>query len=279
MGIFDGYFLVSDFDGTLIDRNSQVSDENVRAVQSFIAEGGRFSGATGRTELNVVPYIGDLPLSSPWILYNGAAIYDWGKQKFIHRALLDGPLSQAFIRKVMARFPAINVQVFPGGPFYQVNPTAAPDPVAIKEGQHFEEKPLEEIPAAWLKVIFYSRQGENLDAIKTMLDEDPLNPHAHSMRSAQHYFEFTAAGVNKGSALRRLKEILEPKARCVVAIGDYFNDIEMLQEADIPAAPESALPEVRELARIVTACHTQSAIADLLQKLEDEIRAGRTEIP
>ena len=272
MGIFDGYLLVSDFDGTLIDHNSRVSDENVQAVQSFIAQGGRFCGATGRTELNVVPYVGALPLSSPWILYNGAAIYDWGKRDFIHKALLDGPLVQAFIRKVIARFPDINIQVFPGGPFYQINPTAAPDPIAVKEGQHFEEKPMEEIPSAWLKVIFYSHQGQNLDAIKTMLDADPLNNHAHSMRSAQHYFELTAQGVNKGSALRRLKEILEPKARYVIAIGDYHNDIEMLQEADIPAAPESALPEVKAHAKIVTACHTQSAIADLLRKLEESIQ-------
>jgi hydroxymethylpyrimidine pyrophosphatase-like HAD family hydrolase len=42
----------------------------------------------------------------------------------------------------------------------------------------------------------------------------------------------------------------------------------MLEEADMSAAPESAMPEVRMHARIITASHTQSAIADLVGKLE-----------
>ena len=49
MGKFDGYLLVSDFDGTLIDHNLSISDENTAAIRSFIDQGGRFLGATGRT--------------------------------------------------------------------------------------------------------------------------------------------------------------------------------------------------------------------------------------
>ena len=41
----------------------------------------------------------------------------------------------------------------------------------------------------------------------------------------------------------------------------------MLQEADIPAAPDSALDEVKQLARIVTRSHAESAIADLVEQL------------
>ena len=86
MGKFDGYLLVSDLDGTLIGRDHSVSDENVMAIREFVAEGGRFLGATGRTELNVTPYTVGIPLSSPWILYNGAAIYDWERALFVYQA-------------------------------------------------------------------------------------------------------------------------------------------------------------------------------------------------
>ena len=82
-----------------------------------------------------------------------------------------------------------------------------------------------------------------------------------------HSFELTAPNVNKGSALVRLKRLLDPMPRQVVAIGDYLNDLEMLAEADIAAAPSSALPEVKARARIITQDHTQSAIADLVQQL------------
>jgi hypothetical protein len=90
----------------------------------------------------------------------------------------------------------------------------------------------------------------------------------HKTHSAPRYFELTARGVSKGSALARIRTLLQPTPRHIVAIGDYLNDIEMLQEADTSAAPESAIAEVKKHADIITAGHTQSAIADLVGRLE-----------
>ena len=257
MGKFDGYLLVSDLDGTLIGRDHSVSDENVTAIREFVAEGGRFLGATGRTELNVRPYTVGIPLSSPWILYNGAAIYDWERASFIYKAPLPRSLAQAFVVRVMAQFR-------------QVNPDGQPDAIAVREQQAFEDKPVEAITDDWLKVLFCSDIPEHLDGIESLFAGDPLRSVAHSMRSGPRYFEVTAQGVNKGTALAHLKILLDPAPRRVVAIGDYNNDIEMLQESDIPAAPESALGEVKQHAKIITACHSRSAIADLIRILGAE---------
>ena len=272
MGKFDGYLLVSDFDGTLIDHNLSISEENTAAIRSFIDQGGRFLGATGRTELNVRPYTTGIPLSSPWILYNGAAIFDWEKNDFVYKAPLDRPLTEAFVLKVMARFSSINIQVYSGGPFCQVNSRALADIQAVMEEQHFEDKPMKQITGDWLKVLFCSDDRDEIEAIDSMLEDDPLRLHVHKTHSAQRYFELTAPGVNKGSALVHLKSLLTPTPRHVVAIGDYLNDVEMLQEADISAAPESALPEVQKYAQIITVGHTQSAIADLVRTLEKRSR-------
>lgn len=268
MGKFDGYILVSDFDGTLIDDKQSISSENIRAIESFVAQGGRFLGATGRTELNVRPFTGEIALSSPWILYNGAAIYDWESNAFIYKAPLDRQLAEAFIHKVIERFAGINIQVFPGGPFFQINSAALPDSQAVLEDQHYENKPMEQISEAWLKILFCSDAPEQLLLIEAMLEGDPLRQHVHKTRSAARYFELTAHGVSKGSALARLKALLQPTPRHVVAIGDYLNDIEMLQEADTAAAPESAMADVKRHAHIITSSHTQSAIADLVGRLE-----------
>ena len=267
MGKFSGYLLVSDFDGTLIDHQLKISNENIEAIRSFIAQGGRFLGATGRTELNVRPYTDGIPMSSPWILYNGAAIFDWQSNSFLYKAPLDRPLTEAFVVKVMARFPTINVQVFSGGPFCQVNQDALPDRQVVLENQHFELKPMAQIAEDWLKVLFCADDPQVIDAIEAMLDDDPLRQNVHKMHSASRYFELTAPGANKGSALARLRQLLVPAPSTVVAIGDYLNDIEMLQEADIAAAPESALPEVKKSAEIITTSHSESAIADLVLKL------------
>ena len=271
MGKFEGYLLVSDFDGTLIDHQLKISNENVEAISSFIAQGGRFLGATGRTELNVRPYTDGIPMSSPWILYNGAAIFDWQSNSFLYKAPLDRALTESFVSKVMARFPTINVQVFSGGPFCQVNRDALPDRQVVLEGQRFEYKPMDEITEDWLKVLFCADDPDEIDAIEAMLGDDPLRLRVHTMHSAARYFELTAPGANKGSALARLRQLLVPAPITVVAIGDYLNDIEMLQEADISAAPESALPEVKKDVDIITTSHAESAIADLVRKLESRV--------
>lgn len=267
MSRFSGCLLVSDLDGTLIGREHHISPENIAAIRTFVAGGGRFLGATGRTELNVRPYTVGIPLSSPWILYNGAAIYDWSVGGFLYKAPLDRHRTEAFVRRVMARLPGINIQVYPGGPFCQVNPTGGDDITAVREGQAYEDRPMEEIVDDWLKVLFCTDHPEEIDIIEAMFDADPLSEKAHKTHSGSRYFELTAPGVNKGSALARLRSILDPTPSCVVAIGDYINDVEMLQEADIPAAPDSALDVVKRYARIVTRSHAENAIADLVDRL------------
>ena len=48
MGIFDGYLLVSDMDGTLLNSKGKLSEENKRAIEYFVDNGGQFTLATGR---------------------------------------------------------------------------------------------------------------------------------------------------------------------------------------------------------------------------------------
>ena len=42
MGVYDGYYLYSDMDGTLLDDDKRVSEENRAAIRSFVEQGGRF---------------------------------------------------------------------------------------------------------------------------------------------------------------------------------------------------------------------------------------------
>ena len=48
MGKFDGVLFFSDYDDTLYNTEHTVSPENRAAIRYFIANGGRFSIATGR---------------------------------------------------------------------------------------------------------------------------------------------------------------------------------------------------------------------------------------
>ena len=49
MGYYDGYLILSDIDGTLTRHGNDLSEENHKALTRFMAEGGYFTLATGRS--------------------------------------------------------------------------------------------------------------------------------------------------------------------------------------------------------------------------------------
>ena len=91
MGIFDGVLLASDFDNTLIYTEEalrsgvavpELSPENRAALEYFMAEGGRFTVATGRALAAFLRYAGSIPMNAPAVVCNGAALYDFEKQEY-----------------------------------------------------------------------------------------------------------------------------------------------------------------------------------------------------
>lgn len=60
--------LFSDMDGTLLSDDKKVSQENLTAIRLFVKAGGRFSVATGRSEVIACPFLSDIPLNLPAIV-------------------------------------------------------------------------------------------------------------------------------------------------------------------------------------------------------------------
>ena len=87
MGKYTGKMIISDLDGTLIPRGGLISAENKAAIKSFVAEGGRFAIATGRTPEAAAGYVDGLPINAPSIFFNGAMLYDWVRPSVLHQSL------------------------------------------------------------------------------------------------------------------------------------------------------------------------------------------------
>lgn len=85
--------------------------------------------------------------------------------------------------------------------------------------------------------------------------------------SAPFYFEVTAAGVDKGSALADAAAHIGVDAGDSVAFGDNGNDLPMLRRAGIGVAMGNAIAEVRDAADRVTAGNAEEGIALVLAEL------------
>ena len=267
---FNGYMLVSDFDGTLINKSGLISDENIKAIEYFVENGGMFCGATGRTHLNVAPYMKLLPVQSPWILFNGAGLYDFKTESFVHENTIDHNTLTQLANKVIAKIPHINVQVCTGKMLYMVNPNALPDEMVEYEGQEHENTAMENIEEPWIKLMFQG-SANDLKVVEAILQTNLDLDLYRFFYSGVSYLEIMDKNASKGSGLHALKELLEGRVEHFSAIGDYYNDVEMLQEAEYSAAPDNAPEDIKAHATVIVNHHDHHAVKDFIEWIEAKI--------
>jgi hydroxymethylpyrimidine pyrophosphatase-like HAD family hydrolase len=92
--------LVTDLDGTLVDRQMRIVPRNTRALARFRDAGGTVVIATGRNEESASRYHAELGLDTRTILYNGARVVAPRRLRAPrrHRAVrraVSGPVSTA----------------------------------------------------------------------------------------------------------------------------------------------------------------------------------------
>ncbi|WP_229053097.1 Cof-type HAD-IIB family hydrolase [Aeromicrobium sp. Leaf350] len=85
--------------------------------------------------------------------------------------------------------------------------------------------------------------------------------------SGEHWIDVMAAGVNKGHAVRMLQAELGVTAAQTAAFGDYLNDLEMLDAADLSFAMANAHPEVMARARYTAPSNTDLGVVTTLRAL------------
>lgn len=86
-------------------------------------------------------------------------------------------------------------------------------------------------------------------------------PHLSSMFTADFYFEFTAPGINKASALEKSLMTLGYKPEEMIAYGDAENDAPMLKLAGIGVAMGNATDALKAIADEVTLSNDEDGIA------------------
>lgn len=85
--------------------------------------------------------------------------------------------------------------------------------------------------------------------------------------SGQHWIDVMAAGANKGRAVQLLQEQLGVTPAQTAAFGDYLNDLEMLDAADLSFAMANAHPDVLARARHTAPSNVDHGVVTTLRAL------------
>lgn len=119
----------------------------------------------------------------------------------------------------------------------------------------------------------------NKNAVKCMLLEEPTYLKEVEKKLKEEYgdkysiaiskpffLEVTKLGVNKGIAIKKLAEKLGISLDEVIAVGDSFNDLPMLEVAGLSVAVENAHPEIKNKVDFITKSNNDGGMAYLINK-------------
>ena len=85
-------------------------------------------------------------------------------------------------------------------------------------------------------------------------------------RSAPYFIEIMAKGIDKAASLDRLAQSLGIKQEEVIAFGDGFNDLSMIEYAGLGVAMDNAVEGVKERADVITKSNNEDGIAYILSQ-------------
>ena len=96
------------------------------------------------------------------------------------------------------------------------------------------------------------------------------NPKADAfdcIRSEKLLYEILPKGVSKGSVLCKMAELLNIPMENTIAVGDYDNDVSMLQAAGSSYAVANAVDKAKAVADFVTVSNDEHAIAAIINDM------------
>ena len=259
--------LCTDLDGTLFNSQRQISPENRLAIEAFIADGGSFGISTGRAASNALDLVPDIPINTWSVVLNGAAAYHHESGRIAHVSCLPKDTMESEIRWVLQALPEIQIMLCTDGPLLFLSDLDLIDHDFWTSHQPMSPVTVDEaLKYTWLKVLFCAPRPI-LEKVKAHAEETRAAEAMYCVYTNEVYLEFLPREVNKGRCLASLRSMPELQGKTFIAIGDYTNDIELLQNADVSVAVGNALPTVKAVADHVICTNDEHAVAYLIRDL------------
>ena len=258
--------IATDLDGTFLNNESEISPFNKEIFDYLANNGVEIILSTGRPFEGMVRYKRHLNNKNNSIVLNGAIITDSG-EKFIY----DETLDEETALKVMEIYKKykrhdIYLHVYSGNKY-----------IASEEDFYFRRYANKEK----LKQIFvglhniesfeFSKMlfiGEH-EILERLQEEIRASVKVHTSFSHTSFLEILRDGINKGTALKWLCEKKGIERENVIAFGDNYNDIEMIEFAGVGVAMENGEEEVKQRADYIASDNHSNGVGKFLKDFLD----------
>lgn len=260
------WLVASDIDGTLNDKRRHLPKRNFDAIHKFVYDyGGHFILSSGRSIESMRKHFNKLKLNTGYAVFiNGAGVYDYSKEKILWMSPVNEKVTE-LIKRISKKFTLATVQVITPYEAWIVKPMLSAYILAKNSKLPIKYfKSVDDLETGnWCKAIFTGLPPIISKVEKFAKENSEIK--TNLMRTSPFSFELVNEGTNKGVAVMKVAEILGIEKSKTAAIGDYFNDYEMLKSVGLPACCGQAPQGMKDIAKLVT-CHcNKGAVADLIE--------------
>ena len=263
--------LVLDLDGTIVDKSNHIRDSVAQAVDLVKGRGVAVAIATGRRYQSSLPAYDFIGSTLPLICYEGGLIRD-RNTGFTHR---HWPLEPQVVSQILDHTERLSldgrlsVHLHVGDDLYVSNLNDASR--KFFEGSTIVPIVMSDLrpllmSRATTKVMVLSDDVESITRLSTQLKNSDSRTRITEYKSITLLEAFHPT-VNKRLAVRCLvEEIMALRPENVMAIGDDFTDIEMLEYAGVGVAMGNAPAAVKACADWVTTTIEEDGVARAVER-------------
>ena len=258
----DVKLVVTDMDGTLLNPNHEVSTQFIDQFWALKEKGITVVAASGRQHNSIVEKLAAVENELTVIAENGAMTTFHGKET-VFTPYPKGHLNKtlALLKKQENMHPVLCTN---GSAF-------------ISKGQEKFEPILREFYSAFnvidrledctqevLKIAIYHFESSEKYIFPVVQD---LANEVKIKISGPNWVDLSHPNANKGFALNALQKHLGVSREQTMVFGDYFNDVEMMEQAHFSYAMANAHPEIIKKANYKTGSNSEFGVETVLEKL------------
>ncbi|MBO8170542.1 MAG: HAD family phosphatase [Bacillaceae bacterium] len=253
-----------DLDDTLLTDELTITPETREAIQKAVQKGVIVTLATGRMYASARPIAARLGINVPIITYQGALV----KGLLDRKTLYEKKVAPSIARVVydIAVDQGLHLQIYQNDTLY-----VQEDNEKVRQYSHVAGVPynvekdfpsLLENPSTKL---LYFEDPVKLDEIKIELVRR-FGDKAYITKSKPYFLEILHPDASKGQAMRFLSDYFDVPLSRTIAIGDSYNDLDMLETAGLGVAMGNAVDSLKEKADYISATNNENGVKQVLDE-------------
>lgn len=255
-----------DMDDTLLGDKLTISNENIKALQEANKRGVIITICSGRASKSIKSIVKDIELISKddyFISYNGAVIQDFNGNNIFYKPI-QGDILKDIIH--IGRDFGVDVQLYNKEDIIVEKYTSRVKsyeetnkfPVIITDDlTRYDES---------IKILFNYSDIDKLKKLQSHIKQN-YNDKVNVFFSKPTFLEVINKDANKGLALEYLANHLNIHRNEIIAVGDSFNDIYMIEYAGMGVAINNARNEIKNIADYVTKYNNnEDGVAEVINK-------------